>query len=99
MDMLKVSKRYDTTFSQKAKACIEHPDVDETSKRFISQAVWYVNHDLADERNPAVRIQPVADTLNDRFFYEGVYKGRDSEAVRLLKELGKEAKELLDMCL
>lgn len=77
---------------------MEDPAVDRTSKFYISQSLFYIHHDLADERNPILRVQHVAGTLNDDHFYQAVYTDKPNTTVKKLKALGKTAKKLLDLC-
>jgi len=95
--MKELASFFDNKIMPKAKEICECPDVDGSSKYYISRAIWYINHDLADERNPIIRILPVRGVLNDERFYSAVY-GTSNEATRLLRELGKLAKEFVELC-
>lgn len=97
--LVNLGKMFDSELKPKMKACIDHPDVDEISKYHIGSAMFYIEHDLCDGRNPALRVSPVAGVLNDESFYKDVYKGQKSEAVNLLRNLGQAAKAFLDACL
>lgn len=99
MDKEKISKYYDKILLPKARECMSHPGVDTTTKWYISQAMWYINHDLADERNPVLRIVSVAGTLTDDHFYDKVYPEDEKlEVVKLLRQLGQLAKEFEEIC-
>ena len=93
-----IAKINDNEFQPLLKKVLAHPDVDALTKYYIGQSGFYVEHDLADDRNPAIRLMQITGALNDEDFYKNVYKGEKPEAEALLRELGKVAKKLLKAC-
>lgn len=60
---------------------------------YICQMIFYVEHDLADGRNPLPRIFQVRGCLSSEDYYRDVFKGEDCEEARnyrgLSEKLGK----------
>jgi len=64
---------------------------------YISQMVFYVEHDLADDRNPGIRMLQVRDCLASEDYYKNVFKGQDCEEMRNYRELGQKMDAALKM--
>jgi hypothetical protein len=56
---------------------------------FIEEMIFYVEHDLADGRNPAFRMLQVKDVLNEEGYYRDVFGGIETYESRDYRELGK----------
>ena len=97
-DLKAIGKLFDEEYAPLAKSCLEDPNVDTHSKYYISESVFYIEHDLADGRNPALRVQPVSCVLNLEKFYAGIYKAAPEETVKKLRALGETAKKLMELC-
>lgn len=63
----------------------------------ISQMIFYVEHDLADGRNPGLRMFQVKGCLNSESYYNDVFKGQDCEEMRNYRDLGKKLDEALNL--
>jgi len=55
----------------------------------ISQMIFYVEHDLADGRNPAFRMHQVKSCLSSESYYTNVFKNEDCEESRNYKKLAE----------
>lgn len=64
---------------------------------YISQMVFYVEHELADDRSPAIRMLQVRGCLNSEDYYRDVFKGQDCEEMRNYRALNKKLGEALKM--
>lgn len=98
--MKEATKFWDETLKLKMEEVCKHPAVDDGTKHYVSEAAWYVEHDLADGRflNCVMRMMNVASVLKRETFYRDVYPEKeDSEEVGLLREVGKLTEQFLGM--
>ncbi len=56
---------------------------------YISQMMFYVEHDLADGRNPGIRMLQVRNCLNSEDYYKDVFKGETCEEAQNYRALGQ----------
>ncbi|MCX6761173.1 MAG: hypothetical protein NTZ84_03690 [Candidatus Nealsonbacteria bacterium] len=77
-----------------AKQVIEECKADVLVEYFVGQMIWGVEHDLADDRMPHLRLSPCVGTLNDKGYYEEIHKSTSPEEVKKLRKLGRLLEEL-----
>ena len=66
---------------------------------YISQMMFYVEHDLADNRPPGIRMLQVHGCLNDEDYYRNVFQGQENEEAKNYRELGRKLNRALDLLL
>lgn len=71
--------------------------IDWLAAYYISKMIFYVEHALADGRNPLPGIYRVVSCLSSEDYYRDVFKGKDCEEVRNYRELGKKLSEALSL--
>jgi len=75
----------------------QHNKKDWYSIWYISQMIFYVEHDLADGRNPGVRMLQVQRTLNSEDYYKNVFKGEMCEEAKNYQALGQKLNKALEL--
>jgi hypothetical protein len=86
---------WDGTVKKAAEEVVEKCPTDKLVAYFVSQMIFYVEHDLADGRAPQLRLYPCVGTLNDESYYSHIHANTPKEEVDKLLNLGKLLKELL----
>jgi hypothetical protein len=67
---------------------------------YISQMIFYVEHDLADGRDGCflvLRMSQIEGTLNSDSYYTNVFNDEDCEETRNYKELGRMTRQAIKM--
>ena len=64
---------------------------------YIRQMMIYVEHDLADNRPPGIRMFQVHGCLNDEDYYRNVFQGQENEEAKNYRELGRKLNRALDL--
>ena len=85
---------WDKIVKPKAEEVFKTCKTDALVPRYVSQMAFYIEHDLADDRDPHLRLYPCVGCLNDEHYYERVHKDTDKAEVEKLREFGKLLKEL-----
>lgn len=87
--MSKISEHWDKVLKPKLNELLEKFDkVDKLSQYYLSQAMWYVEHDLADGRDPRHRLLQCWDVFKEESF-------RDIKEFTEFKDLIKESADMI----
>jgi hypothetical protein len=85
---------WDNTVKAVAKDVCETCKIDGLVGFYVSQMVFYVEHDLADDRDPHFRLYPCIGTLNNEDYYKNVHAATSQAEVEKLRNFGKLLNEL-----
>ena len=85
---------WDKTVKPAAKDICETCKADPLVGFYVSQMVFYVEHDLADDSDPHLRLFPCVGTLNAESYYKAVHGSTDKAEVGKLRAFGKLLTEL-----
>ncbi len=93
--MNKFTNFWDETVKPAAKEVYDKCKADHLVTYYVGEMLFYVEHDLADGRDPHLRLYPVVGTLTDENYYKNVQEGLSTPAeIDLLRNLGKLLREL-----
>jgi len=92
----RIARFWDEKLKPKLAEVLKREDLDGASKFYLSQAAWYVEHDLADGRSPKIRLLQAQGTLNDQSFYDNVIKD-NIELEEALREVATLIGELMGL--
>lgn len=87
-------RKWDKDVKPAAIEVVKNCKSDSLVRHFVGQMIFYVEHDLADDRIPHLRLSPCVGTLNDESYYVDVHKNSNPNEVQKLRELGSLLKEL-----
>lgn len=90
------SEFWDNKVKSAAKDVCETCKTDGCLGFFVSEMVFYIEHDLADGRDPHLRLYPCVGTLNDEGYYKAVHGSTDKAEVEKLRAFGKLLTELFN---
>ncbi len=94
-----VTEFWDQTLKPKMMEVCKREDLDAASVHYISQAIFYVEHDLADGKGDDMtkfRLMNVNIVLHRQSFYDDVIKDNESLEVDL-REIARDIKSLMEM--
>jgi hypothetical protein len=94
MNAQEFAKEWDTRVRALASDTASTCRTDPAATYYIGQMIFYVEHDLADDRDPTLRLEPCTSTLNDEGYYASVHKSTPAAEVSRLRDLGRVLKEL-----
>ena len=80
---------WDKTVKPAAKDICETCKADPLAGFYVSQMMFYVEHDLADDRDPHFRIFTCLRAFNDEGYYKNVHSKTDKVEVDKLRAFGK----------
>ena len=63
----------------------------------LTKTGWDVEHDLADSRNPIVKILQVSGCLNDEEYYQNIHNNVEDDETESLRKIGQKVKEGFDI--
>jgi hypothetical protein len=70
---------------------------DPCATHYVGSLIFYVEHDLADGRDPRITLQPCLGTLTDDHYYATVHLKTPASETSKLKELGQALNRLLEL--
>jgi hypothetical protein len=86
---------WDETVKPVVKDVVETCKTDLLATHHIGQMYFYIEHDLADDRDPHLRLYPCVGTLTDEGYYKKVHENLSTpEEIAKLRNLGKLLREL-----
>jgi hypothetical protein len=94
--MTKFSEHWDKVVKPVAEEVFKKCTIDPLVQHYVGQMIFYIEHDLADDRSPQIRLYPCVGTLNSEEYYFKIHKESSKEEVELLRKLGILLNELQD---
>lgn len=93
---MKFSEMWDKEVKPLAQDVVLTCKTDPYVSYYVSQMIFYIEHDLADSRDPRIRLEPCMGTLNDVGYYNDVYHDSSVTEVGKLSILGKALRRLME---